>query len=81
MNAWLFSALVWTALAGAGDSADVVAHFAFDEGSGTVLHDRSGHVHEGTIAGARWASADKGGGLNFGEGRDGGFVDFGDNRA
>jgi hypothetical protein len=39
---------------------DLVAHWNFNEGSGTVLHDVSGHGHDGTIHGATWV-----------EGRDG----------
>ncbi|MCA9058648.1 MAG: protein kinase [Planctomycetaceae bacterium] len=39
-------------------SADdrTLAIYQFDEGAGTVLHDSSGHGHDGTIQGARWKS-------------------------
>jgi len=30
----------------------LIAHWSFDEGSGNVLHDRSGNKHDGTIHGA-----------------------------
>lgn len=33
---------------------DAVARYAFDDGQGDVLHDRSGHGHHGRIEGAYW---------------------------
>jgi hypothetical protein len=44
----------------------LVASYSFDEGSGTVLHDRSGHGNNGTISNATWSTAGKyGGALSF----------------
>ena len=38
-------------------SADLVAHWAFDEGSGTVAHDASGKGHDGSFEGSpKWTS-------------------------
>lgn len=37
---------------------DTIALFHFDEGSGTVLHDASGHGHDGRIVGATWVHVD-----------------------
>ncbi|MEZ6066911.1 MAG: hypothetical protein R3B90_14685 [Planctomycetaceae bacterium] len=36
--------------------ADTIALYDFTEGSGDVLHDRSGHGHDGKIHGAKWVS-------------------------
>jgi len=46
-------------------SQDQVLHFEFEEGSGTVIHDASGHGFIGTIDGASWTSGHSGGGLAF----------------
>ena len=35
-------------------TAGLVAHWDFTEGSGEVLHDRSGHGNDGAIKGAKW---------------------------
>ena len=45
--------------------SSVVAHWTFDEGSGTILHDVSGNGHDGVISGARWANGVRGGALDF----------------
>ncbi|MEZ6056569.1 MAG: family 16 glycoside hydrolase [Planctomycetaceae bacterium] len=37
--------------------ADTLALYRFDEGSGTVLHDSSGHGYDGKIVGATWVPA------------------------
>ena len=38
-------------------SADLVAHWPFDEGSGTVAHDASGNGHDGSFEGSpQWTS-------------------------
>jgi len=70
------------ALCGAESPTDVnagpIAHYTFDEGSGDVLHDRTGHGHDGTITGAQWAQQDGRASLQF-RGR-GDYVDFGDDR-
>ncbi len=54
----------------------LVAHWSFDEGSGEVLHDRSGNKHDGAIKGASWVRVGVGFGLQFGANKS--FVDFGD---
>ena len=38
---------------GAVPEAGLKAWYAFDEGSGDVLHDRSGHMNHGKIVGAK----------------------------
>lgn len=54
----------------------LIAHWAFDEGSGEVLHDQSGNRHDGAIHGAAWVRVGDGFGLRFGANNS--FVDFGD---
>jgi hypothetical protein len=45
---------------------DLVAHYTFDEGSGSVLHDRSGHGRHGKIHGrAEWIRGQDGCALKF----------------
>ncbi|MEZ6066910.1 MAG: LamG-like jellyroll fold domain-containing protein [Planctomycetaceae bacterium] len=39
--------------------ADTIALYDFTEGSGDILHDRSGHGHDGKIVGATWVVADE----------------------
>jgi Leucine-rich repeat (LRR) protein len=47
--------------------ADTLALYHFDEAAGDVLHDASGHGHDGKIVGAKWVRAD-GSPLTFGIG-------------
>ena len=42
-----------------------VAAYAFDEGSGGTLTDRTGRGHDGTVAGADWTTGHSGGALDF----------------
>jgi hypothetical protein len=42
-----------------------IAAYNFDEGSGTVLNDRSGSGHNGTVSGATWGAGNTGGALSF----------------
>ena len=68
----------WVLLLGAptlGEQAGPVAHWAFDEGSGAVLTDRSGHGNDGMIRGAKWVANGEGHALEF-DGTDD-FVDCG----
>lgn len=44
---------------------DLVAHYAFDEGTGTVAHDTSAARYDATIQGARWVEAFGGHALDF----------------
>ncbi len=55
----------------------LVAYWNFDEGSGNILHDVSGHGNDGTIHSATWVQGVKGSALRF----DGthSFVDCGNN--
>ena len=47
-------------------SGPPVAAYSFDEGAGTTVQDASGHHHEATIKGAKWASGGKfSGGMEF----------------
>lgn len=43
----------------------LLVHYAFDEGSGNVLHDKSGGGHDGTIKGAAWVKGLPYGVLSF----------------
>ena len=43
----------------------VVAEYAFDEGTGTLLHDASGNHNDGTIASASWTMGHSGTALSF----------------
>ena len=46
--------------------ADLVAHWRFDETSGTIAHDASGNGHDGTITGnPKWGAGKIGGALEF----------------
>jgi len=42
-------------LAPGGLSQDLVAHWTFDEGADSVVHDSSGHQYDGTIDGSSWS--------------------------
>jgi hypothetical protein len=67
--------LVLTSMTGAADP-DLVAHWKFDDGSGTTLFDSSGNGHDGTLMGdPKWVSGHLGGALEF-DG-DGDYVDCG----
>jgi len=48
---YLISLVVVLSMAG-GASADLVAHWPFDEGSGTIAHDASGNGHDGSFEGS-----------------------------
>lgn len=54
----------------------LIAHWSFAEGSGEVLHDKSGHQHDGAIHGASWVRVGDGFGLQFRANKS--FIDFGD---
>jgi Concanavalin A-like lectin/glucanases superfamily len=66
-------------IAAPGEMSGLVAHYTFDEASGDVLHDRSGHGHDGRIVGAEWVERNGNPELRFDGSGD--YVDFGDNRA
>ena len=56
-------------------SADLVAHWSFDDGSGTIVKDVSGNGNDGTLQGdPQWVAGKYGAALEF-DGDD--FVDFG----
>ena len=61
-------ALILGGVAGAAEKG-LVAHWGFDEGKGTILHDRSGHNNHGTINGAKWVKNGDGYALEF-DGKD-----------
>jgi len=54
----------------------LVGHWSFAEGSGEVLHDKSGNKNDGVVRGASWVRVGDGFGLQFGANNS--FVDFGD---
>jgi len=58
------TALAAVHLSGA-EEPDLVAHYTFDEGSGTVLHDHSGNGNEGRTHNARWVRQGEGYCLEF----------------
>ncbi|MCP4262265.1 MAG: LamG domain-containing protein [Planctomycetes bacterium] len=67
--------LILTNMANAADP-DLVAHWRFDDGSGTTLADASGNGHDGTLMGdPKWVPGKFGGALEF-DG-DGDYVDCG----
>jgi len=48
-------------------SADLIVHWRFDEGTGTVVHDSSGNGHDGVMEGNPvWVAGRIGGALDFG---------------
>ena len=50
-------------------TTDLVAHWTFDEGTGTVVGDHSGNQHDGTLTGGTWISTGRfGGALRLGHG-------------
>ncbi len=47
-------------------NAELVAHWKFDEGSGSVVHDTSGNGNDGTFVGdPQWTAGKIGGALEF----------------
>ena len=61
--------IVLSLIAGVSWGEDsLVAHYRFNEGSGTVLHDCSGHGNDGKIMGAVWTEGHQGTALDL-EGR------------
>jgi hypothetical protein len=47
-------------------SADLILHWGFDEGSGTIAHDSSGNGHDGTVVGdPAWVAGKIGGALDL----------------
>ncbi|MFH1716600.1 MAG: LamG domain-containing protein [Planctomycetota bacterium] len=62
---FLFSLIVTLGLA-ANASADLVAHWSLDDGSGSVATDFTGNGHDGTVGGtANWVVGKIGGALDF----------------
>ena len=56
-------------------SADLILHWGFDEGSGTIAHDSSGNGHDGTVVGdPAWEAGKIGGALHL-DGTDDHVVD------
>lgn len=47
---------------------EIIAHWKFDELSGSILYDESTNNHHGVISGAEWTFGYSGGGLKFTEG-------------
>ena len=66
------AAVASASCAGRGETAvpvlpteGLVAHWDFDDGSGNVLRDSSGHGTDGTVMGAAWVESDSGCALKF----------------
>ncbi len=43
-------------------SGGALAYYSFDEGTGSVVHDHSGHGHDGSLLGGEWTAAGRFGG-------------------
>ena len=67
--------LLWLGLTVSITDAGLAAHWDFDEGKGSVVHDGSGNGHDGKIVNAEWVKTKDGHALKFGE--SGSYVDFG----
>jgi len=61
-----------------GPAGELIAHWTFDEGSGTIAYDSVGN-NDGTIYGAQWTSGQIGSALSFDGNGD--YVDIADNAA
>ena len=62
----ILPAVVILALLAGSTQADLVAHWTFDEGSGTVAEDFSGNGNDGTLEGdPQWVAGQIGGALEF----------------
>jgi hypothetical protein len=58
--------LVFVLSMAANASADLILHWRFDEGSGTIAHDSSGNGHDGVFEGSpTWTAGKIGGALAF----------------
>ena len=58
--------LIFVAPCAAVDTEEgLLAHFGFDEGSGSTVRDASGNNHEGTIHGAKYVQLQHGYALEF----------------
>ncbi len=62
---WLSSGLSAFSAPVAPREVGLVAHWRFDEGSGSTLHDRSGRGNDGTISGPTWVPNGAGFALQF----------------
>ena len=65
---------LWTSNLLAAEPAPL-AHYTFDEGTGTQVKDYSGHGHHGTLHSCRWAAGVRGSALDFSP--PGSYVDCG----
>jgi len=58
--------VVALALVAGSAQADLVGHWTFDEGEGTIAYDSSGNDHHGTLQGdPQWVTGNIGGALEF----------------
>ena len=65
-NEQIKSGLLIVGMAVASIDDGLVAHWAFDEGSGSTLHDGTGNGHDGTLMnGPVWVDGKRGGALQF----------------
>ena len=66
LNVAIFYVLILSLVLTSTARADLVAHWRFDETSGTIAHDASGNGHDGTITGdPKWGGGKIGGALEF----------------
>jgi len=61
---YLISFVLILSIAG-NASAELVAYWTFDEGSGDIVYDSSGNENNGTIHGAKWDAGKYGQALQF----------------
>jgi hypothetical protein len=55
----------WLVSLAAAEDSDRVAYYTFDEGSGSILRDHSGHGNDGRLHNARWVRQGTGYCLEF----------------
>jgi len=59
----------------AAPASGPLAYYSFDEGMGSIVHDGSGHGHDGSLLGGDWTSAGRFGGAIRFSSQDGGVGD------
>ncbi len=62
----LLAVLLLAPMGRAADTAGLLGDWRFDEGTGDVVADRSGHGHDGEVRGAEWVRGRFGTALHFG---------------
>ncbi len=60
-----YLALIFMGIFACSSSAELVGHWPFDEGFGTVVEDKSGNGYDGAIVNATWGGGKLGSALSF----------------